>query len=227
MTASIHPSASNPTMALLWNRVRQHGDLPGFSKVVGSILAALRGENDREFNMTRTVLSDPVLTQKVLRLANSPMYAVFGAGINTVSKAVVVLGPEVIGHLALGLKLIEELSSASPDTRNARDEMEKALLAGHVARQLVAEMSAADAEEAVVCAMLHSLGRMMASFYLPEQWAEVRATCADGASSEDMAARKVFGLSLSDIGRLTAERWGLPVSIVDTLQDVPSAHVAE
>jgi HD-like signal output (HDOD) protein len=211
-------------MALLWSRVRQRGDLPGFSKVVGAILAAMRGENEREFNMTKTVLSDPALTQKVLRLANSPMYAVFGSGINTVSKAVMVLGSEVIGHLALGLKLIDELTFTSPDTRNAQDEMEKAVLAGHVARQLVACVSTADAEEAVVCAMLHSLGRMMVSFYLPEQWGEVQSACADNRRSEDAAAQDVFGLSLTEIGRLTAERWGLPASIVDTLEDVPPSH---
>ena len=110
-----HTSAvtSKKTLDLLWLRVRQRGDLPGFSKVVGTILGAMRGEDDREFNMTKTVLSDPALTQKVLRLANSPMYAVFGGGINTVSKAVIVLGTEAIGHLALGLKLIDGLSAVS------------------------------------------------------------------------------------------------------------------
>jgi hypothetical protein len=74
----------------------------------------MRGEDEREFNMTQTVLSDPVLTQKVLRLANSGMYSAFGQRINTVSKAVLVLGTEAIGHLALGLKLIEELASPRP-----------------------------------------------------------------------------------------------------------------
>ena len=77
---------------------------------------AMRGEDEREFDMTQTVLSDPVLTQKVLRLANSGMYSAFGQHVNTVSKAVLVLGTDAIGHLALGLKLIEELAAATPDS---------------------------------------------------------------------------------------------------------------
>ena len=72
-----------------------------------TILAAMSGEDEREFSMTKTVLSDPTLTQCVLRLANSAMYSVFGQNINTVSKAVIVLGTDAIGHLALGLKLVE------------------------------------------------------------------------------------------------------------------------
>ena len=120
--------SAEKTMELLWLRVRQRGDLPGFSKVISAIVGAMRGDDEGEFNMTRTVLSDPALTQKVLRLANSAMYSVFGQGISTVSKAVIVLGTETIGHLALGLKLVDGLTAASGDSPSARDEMEKAII---------------------------------------------------------------------------------------------------
>lgn len=217
-TASVNP---DKTMELLWARVRQRGDLPGFSKVVGAIIGAMRGDDDREFSMTRTVLQDPALTQKVLRLANSAMYSVFGQSINTVSKAVIVLGTEAIGHLALGLKLIDGLAGASSGSEEARAEMEKAVLAGHIARQVASSASTRDAEEAVVCSMLHSLGRMMTAFYLPELWQQVRAKSRAPGGDEQGAAREVLGLGLDDIGRLAARRWGLPAGLVETLQDVP------
>jgi HD-like signal output (HDOD) protein len=215
---------SEQTLQLLWTRVRQRGDLPGFSKVVSSILAAMRGEDDRDFNMARTVLSDPGLTQKVLRLANSPMYAVFGRDINTVSKAVVVLGTDAIGHLALGVKLIDGLSVASADSALARGEMEKAILSGHIGRQVAAGASARDAEEAVVCSMLHALGRMMVTFYLPEMWqlilAENDVSDVPKERRQDQRARHVLGLGLDQVGRIVALQWGVPNTLVDTLKDV-------
>jgi HD-like signal output (HDOD) protein len=214
------------TLDLLWSRVRQRGDLPGFSKVVGAILAAMRGEDDREFNMTKTVLSDPALTQKVLRLANSPMYAVFGGGISTVSKAVIVLGTEAIGHLALGLKLIDGLSFASSGSEKARTEMEKAVLAGHIARQVASTASSRDAEEAVVCSMLHSLGRMMVTFYLPECWSAIQAGVA-GGMDEAQAARETLGLALDEIGQRIAQQWGLPSSLISSLQHIKPKSSAE
>ncbi len=228
MSISMNTTVSaEKTMALLWSRVRQRGDLPGFSKVVSAIIGAMRGDDDREFSMTRTVLQDPALTQKVLRLANSAMYSVFGQGINTVSKAVIVLGTEAIGHLALGLKLIDGLSVASSGSSAARAEMEKAVLAGHIARQMAASASTRDAEEAVVCSMLHSLGRMMASFYLPEQWQEVQARCMKTGCDERQAAHELLGLGLDDIGRQAAQQWGLPVRLVETLQDVAPKPIGE
>lgn len=221
------PVSAEKTMALLWSRVRQRGDLPGFSKVVSAIIGAMRGDDDREFNMTKTVLQDPALTQKVLRLANSAMYSVFGQGINTVSKAVIVLGTEAIGHLALGLKLIDGLSVASSDSAPARTEMEKAVLAGHIARQVASSASTRDAEEAVVCSMLHSLGRMMATFYLSDRWQLVQARCAEAGIDEQQAAREILGLGLDEIGRQAARQWGLPQGLVNTLQDVSPKPVGE
>lgn len=208
-------------------RVRQRGDLPGFGKAVSAILNAMRGEDDREFNMTKTVLADPVLTQRVLRLANSAMYSVFGQGINTVSKAVIVLGTDSIGHLALGLKLIDGLSSASAESASARIEMEKAVLAGHIARHVASSASTRDTEEAVVCSMLHGLGRMMVAFYLSDRWSQVLTRCAVSGIEQAQATQEILGLGLDEIGRMVAQQWGLPPELVNSLRDVLPQELAE
>ena len=209
---------SQATLAMLWERTRRQGDMPGFTKAINAILASMRGEDERDFSMTQTVLSDPVLTQKVLRLANSSMYSAFGQSVNTISKAVLVLGTETIGHLALGLKLIEELSRSTPDTEAAHIEMEKAVLAGMVAQQLAADARARDPEEAVVCSILHSLGRMMLTFYMPERWTRMRELAGEGREEE--SALEVLGLSLEEVGRATAAHWGLPRNLVAGMRRV-------
>ena len=218
-TPPIDPKLAAKTLDLLWTRVRLRGDLPGFSKVVNAIIGAMRGENDSEFNMTKTVLSDPALTQRVLRLANSAMYSVFGMGINTVSKAVVVLGTESIGHLALGLKLIEGLSQTSSDTPDTRGELETAVLAGHIGRQLASSANNRDVEEAVVCSMLHTLGRMMVTFYLPEMWKLIADACGEDQTREASVARDILGLTLEEVGQAIARQWGFPGSLVESMND--------
>ena len=220
MTSQAAPSSA-ATLALLWERVRKQGDMPGFARAIGAILGAMRGEQESEFCMTQTVLSDPVLTQKVLRLANSGMYAAFGQRISTVSKAVLVLGPDAIGHLALGLKLVEELQAPAHGASNAHAEMEKAVLAGMVAQQVAGNAEGRDSEEAVVCAMLHALGRMAVTFYLPELWNALQQ--AAGPGSEDAAALALLGVSLEDVGRATAERWGLPHTLIASMRSIEPA----
>jgi HD-like signal output (HDOD) protein len=209
---SNHSHQGAATLALLWERSRQQGDMPGFTKAISAILGAMRGEDEEEFNMAQTVLSDPVLTQKVLRLANSGMYSAFGQSINTVSKAILVLGTEAIGHLALGLKLIEELSKQSPDSTVAHVEMEKAVLAGIVAQQVASSAHSRDPEEAVVCSMLHTLGRMMVTFYMPDRWSALQKH--SGVGNENEGAMEILGLTMEEVGRAAAQHWGLPRNLI-------------
>jgi HD-like signal output (HDOD) protein len=225
MTLGERPHQARATLELLWERVRRRGDMPGFAKAIHAILGAMRGEDEREFSMTQTVLTDPVLTQKVLRLANSGMYAAFGQRVNTVSKAVMVLGTEAIGHLALGLKLVEELSNSAGESLGAKVEMEKAVLAGMVAQQVAHGLPSCDAEEAVVCSILHTLGRMMVTFYMPEHWEQLRQLKGEG--KEDDAAQGLLGLSLEEIGRATAEHWGLPKNLVAGMRTMAPGMRAE
>ncbi len=209
---------SRKTQELLWKQIKEQGHLPGFSNVVDQIVGAMQSENEREFSMTKTVLSDPALTHRVLRLANSAMYAMFGE-INTVSRAVMVLGTESIGHLALGLKLVDSLSTVSTSSAGVRTEMEKAVLAGHIARQVTAQASTRDAEEAVVCSLLHGLGRMVVVFYLPQYWESIKQLVEEG-NDDAVAVVRVLGMTMVDIGRLIARRWGLPRDLIESLHDV-------
>lgn len=221
------PDVSNAdkTLELLWERIRQRGDLPGFTKAISAVLGAMHDEEEQEFNMTQTVMSDPALTQKVLRLANSAMYSAFGQSVSTVSKAVMLLGTQTIGHLALGSKLIDELSASAPDTLSARLEMEKALLAGHVARQVTANHH--HAEEAVVCSMLHTLGRMMVAFYLPERWSQAQQDSETTQRHEDLVMQEMLGLSLEQIGRTIAQRWGMPNNLINSMRRVEPSPLSE
>jgi len=225
MSELAHGPLGEQTLSLMWERTRLQGDMPGFAKAITSILGAMRGEDESEFDMARTVLSDPVLTQKVLRLANSGMYSAFGQHVNTVSKAVLVLGTDAIGHLALGLKLIEELSVASPDSSLAHVEMEKAVLAGIVAREVSTTAESRHAEEAVVCSMLQTLGRMMVTFYMPERWTEMQRRA--GVGKEDAAADELLGISLQDIGRAAAQHWGLPTNLLSGMRTVEPPEPGE
>ena len=64
-----------------------------------------------------------------------------------------------------------------------------------------------------------------------EQWSIIqecisRTPPAEGGASagdESNAAQQVLGLSLEDVGRATAERWGLPKGLVASMRELPPA----
>jgi hypothetical protein len=115
--------------------------------------------------------------------------------------------------------LIDGLSRL-PDVPGIREELEKAVLAGHIGRQVAATSSHRDIEEAVVCSMLHTLGRMMVTFYLPESWAAIQSRGADDPASEAALSQELLGMSLEEIGRAIAKQWGFPVNLINSMNYV-------
>lgn len=212
------------TLALLASRMAERGDMPGFSKSVQALKDAMSDGPGQDFDLAQTVLADVSLTQKVLRLANSAMYAAFGGEVTTVSKAVLVLGTETVGHLALGLKVLDQLKQASPESQAAHLEMTKAVLAAHVARACAGSLAGArEAEEAAICAMLHGLGQILVSFYMPEHWAMISS---DMEAQHPALTLEWLGASLETLGRRTANRWGLPAAITRTIVEPELAAAA-
>lgn len=193
----------------LWARMAEHGDFPTLEHSIGKIVNATQSQTDHLEKLVSSVISDFSLTQKVLRLANSAMYSPFGGNITTVSRAVLVLGQDAIGHLALGLRLLDSFKGMSANRDQARQLLAEVMLTGLVARRLTEQAGVKEGEEAAICALLSRLGELVCVFYAPDEWRQIERKAADGLSL-DKAATAVLGISLAELGQATARRWGLP-----------------
>ena len=202
---------------LLWKRIGEKGDFPSLSKSVHTLAESMQEESHSIADITGIILSDFTLTQKVIRLANSAMYSSIGGEITTISRAAMVLGLDAVLHLALSVRLIDTLSTSAPDTMAARSEMSKALLAGDIARNIVNNAKLSDGEEAVVCALMHHLGRLLLVFYFPEEWSKIQQASAGGALSENEATLQVIGVTLDEISQEVASNWHLPKKIANSM----------
>ena len=215
-----------------WAKMVEHGDFPTLSHSIHHIVGAVQSQSDHLEKLVSAVISDFSLTQKVLRLANSAMYAPFGGNVTTVSRAILVLGQETVGHLALGLRLLDSFKGINTDREKAKRVLAEVMLSGLVARRLTEKYGVKEGEEAVVCALLSRLGELVCVFYAPEEWQQVEDKIAAEGLSQDAAAEAVLGVSLSELGQEIAERWGLPGRLREALKpfvpgnsDQPLSHI--
>jgi HD-like signal output (HDOD) protein len=205
-------------MERLWQAIEEKGDFPTISSAAREIASAMRDEAAPGFDLASAVLSDFALTQKVIRLANSAMYAGIGGSVATVSRAIFVLGTETVAHLALGQKFLEHLERTATGSTLARQELTRVVIAGAVARSVTAHLSSRVCEEAVVSALVRNLGRLLVAYYLPDKWEQVQARVAEHGCTETVAAEEELGLGLFDIGRQIGEHWGLPTELINTMR---------
>jgi HD-like signal output (HDOD) protein len=212
---------ADPVVEQLLASMAAKGDFPALSRSVKEVVSALRECEDQKLSrLVNIVLSDFALTQRVLRLANSAMYASFGGNVTTVSHAVLLLGHDTVAHLALGLKLLDGLGGSTEYPQSAQEEMSCTLVASAVARTVAATAGAKtnDAELAVICTLMINLGRLLVSFYLPQAWQAVQARAAADGCSEEAVAAKVLGVTLESIGIRIARHWLLPGAICEVMQ---------
>lgn len=204
-------------LAELFKEMGRRGDFPAISESVWKIVAVM-DRSYEGFDLTQAVLDDVALTQRVLREANSAMFARFGQNITTVTQAVVVLGYDRIGHLALGLKLTNELmATVSRKDERSRVALNRSTVTGTLSRLLARKVYAPGAEEAGVCGLLYGLSRVLVMFYKPEVWDAVESYMVDKRVTEAHALRQIVGLEPWELSQAVAEHWKMPERIVNVL----------
>lgn len=197
--------------------IKERGDFPAIASSVHKVIQMTENPDDTDFNLAHAVLEDFALTQKVLKMVNSSMYAAFGGNVTTITQATLILGHDTVGHLALGLKIADNLSAASPKDERARKALAGAVTAGAVARSIgdAAAASPRDAEEANVCALLANLGQLLVQFYLGEEWDRIEEIAPENnRAARNNASLTVLGITFDRLSQEMAEAWNLPGRLV-------------
>ncbi|HXU92910.1 MAG TPA: HDOD domain-containing protein [Gallionella sp.] len=214
---------AHSTLEFLLRRMRSKNDFPALSNVISEINRIVSSDSESPNKLARVILQDFALTNKLLRLVNTVTYGQFGGNINTISKAVVILGFETVRNIAMTLILLEFMQNKSQSAR-LTDEVVLAIFAGLVAAQLSTGEHVRDAEEAMVCSMFHNLGRMLVIFYFFEESEEIRRLVAQG-ENEERAAFKVLGISFPELGLGVARTWNFPSRLLAGMRKLAAGKV--
>jgi HD-like signal output (HDOD) protein len=205
--------------------LREDTGLPALGQSVATVSRMADGDSDTVDQLAQTILSDVSLTQRLLRCANSPLYRTRDAAqVTTVSRALVLLGFDQIRSLALSMMLVDRLVPADRAGPIMRD-FAQALGAATVARCTLQRCWPSCAEEGAIAGMFRSIGRLVASLYVPEATAAVRAEVAAG-TAESQAARKLIGRTYEDITQEVVGSWGLPQRTEQALKACPARPIA-
>lgn len=205
------------------DRIRRKGDFPAVSKYIAEVTRRAGSETSSAASVAETILKDYSLTQRLMRLVNSPYYRGGSGPVTTVSRAVVLMGMETVINVAAGLGLFEHFHKHS-----AVDELKQAtieaLLSAMHARRVAQSMQLRDAEECFIGAMLNQLARLIVMFYFPDEYEDIRRLADNGGMSEESACKKIMKIEYSEISRVVTEAWNLPESIRSSMTGLPEGH---
>jgi HD-like signal output (HDOD) protein len=200
-------------------------DFPAMSQVVSQVGRIADSENTHTDELTKVILRDVALTNKLLRVVNSAHFGQFGnQPINTISRAIVIIGFDTIRDIALSLMLFEHLNNHA-QADELKGEAVESFFSGILGRGLAARAGIRDKEEVFICTLFRNMGRMMARLHFHDKTRIAEQLMRERGISEEQAARRALGLSYDEFGQALGRHWHLPVALLQGMQPLPAGPV--
>jgi len=187
-------------------------DLRVFPAVAHRVMRTARKADASLRDMQQAVASDPVLAGRVVKMANSPLYA-RTARVDSLERAIQVLGFEGTRDVALALAL----SSVGSDRTPWGQHLWVHARAASMATQLLARYQRRAAEHAFVTALLHDIGRQL-MVVLDTEAMNALMTGEAGDAVENLEAEEaLFGVDHATLGSECLRRWSFPRQVCDVI----------
>ena len=174
------------------------------------------------------ISQDPGLTARLLKLANSPIYAL-SATIDTVARAVTVLGTQQIRSLVLATSVARSFEGLPNELVSMENFWRHSLLCALCARSLAKRCRKGQPEVMFTAGLLHDIGELVIFSRLAEQAHEALLLTLD--SPEDLcvhqAEEQIIGFHHGHVGGELARQWQLPPILTTCIEHHHSIDRAE
>ena len=213
------------TVEFLLRRMRRSENFPSISKYIAEIHKKLTSTEKyiSTSDLANVVLKDYALTTKLLKLVNSAFHGTVTKPINTISRAIVLLGFEQVRMAATSIILFEHLRGKGNVTE-LKDSAVSSFTSALLARKLGEELSV-NPEEAFICAMFQNMGKHLVIFHLPDEYREIKRTMARKEIDEQVASRIVLGRTYDELGIEIAKAWKFSEKIRNGMKLLPDEDV--
>jgi putative nucleotidyltransferase with HDIG domain len=166
------------------------------------------------------VSSDPVLTTKVLKMVNSPVYG-FPGRISSVSQAVLLLGLNVVKGLLLGVSVFELMQ------KSMMGLWEHSMGCSIIARLIARKKGLKEPEEVSVAGLLHDIGKVVMILQFSGQYEEAMKLAESRRVPILEAEKDIFSVTHANAGAWMTQKWRFPGNLIDVIEYHHKPHLSK
>lgn len=169
-------------------------------------------------DIAKVVSQDPSFTVRLLRVANSPFYG-FPSAIDSVDKAVSVIGTTQIRNLALSMSVANSFAGLPNDLVSMDNFWRHSLYCALISRALARKLRGCDPSVVFTAGLLHDIGELIMFNRLPEEAKNSLLLVLDQADDLSIyqAEQQIIGFDHAMVGGKLASYWGLPPLLVECI----------
>lgn len=190
-------------------------DLPTIPIVATKVLQLLDNPDVSVEEIADLMLSDQVMTARVMKLINSPVYKP-AQEITSLKRALVYLGLRHVRELALTTSVINAFDGTT-GALELNTFWEHSFGVGMVSKIIAQKIGYQDLEKAYIAGIIHDLGEVFLSNFLRDPFMEVLEHIKTHPVKLVDAEAELLGTTHCEIGLSMARKWNFPDSYCEVI----------
>jgi len=194
--------------------IGEHTKLSTLPDIYRQLIDAIAKPSSSTYDIENVISKDTNLSARLLKIVNSAFYG-YPSQIDTLSRAVSIIGTRQLSTLAMGINIINIFSKIPSGIINMKMFWKHSVLCGICARILAGYKNIRNTERMFTAGLLHDIGRLVYYNYLPQESIDVFAKAKNSHQLLYLTERDVFDLDHARIGGHLLNIWQMPLSLED------------
>jgi len=196
--------------------VSRTADLVSLPDIFIRLKAVVDDPESSMADVAKVVASDPALTARLLKIANSPYFG-FPSQITTVARATSLLGTQQIHDLVLATTVTAAFSGIPSELISMQDFWSNSIRCGLLCRRLAQECNVLDSERLFVEGLLHDVGHLIMYQGLPEASAAALLESQRQHRPLFLVERELIGFDYAQVGSALMRSWHFPPGLIESV----------
>ncbi len=203
------------------NLITSPDQIPSLSNIALTLIQLVLDEALSAEEIAQHILLDPVLSSRILRASNSPLFGL-RKPVSTVSRAVSLLGRKIIKNIILTSVIFETFKLGTTEGFKA---FWKHMIGCALATEWFCsrDENLPDPEEGFLGGLFHDIGKLIVYSRYPHMMEEVLERLSEQSYTDQraeapfMVESKIWKVDHTIIGKWAMEKWNLPKPMVESV----------
>lgn len=206
--------AEQQTILSLEDLVKDASGLVSPPEICFKVFEIIDSKHGTAEALGNVIAQDPNLTARLLKIVNSAFYN-FPSKIDTVSRAIAIVGSAELYNLVVAVKAVRVFSKIPADLVNIDSFWQHSLYTGLIAKDIAKRCKILHPERLFIAGLLHDIGSLILFNSQPELSREL----LDEMDGDEVVLaekeRHCFGYSHADVGGELMKLWHLPEALLE------------
>ena len=196
--------------------IEKVGPIP---QIVLKIIRMVRDETCSMQDIAKEVRQDQVISAKIISLCNSAFFSK-KMKVDSIDRALVLLGEKQLIHLIISAAFEDFFTKNGQGYSLCKGGLFNHALATAILSEQLADFNdAISSDIAFTAGLLHDIGKVVLDQYMEKAYPLFYRRTQTNDDSLFIVEQETFGITHDEVGRRLAEKWSLPESLIDVIEN--------